>query len=217
MSITNNLASIKTRIITAARRAGRNPKDIRLLVAGKYATADQLLQLIKAGHKLIGENRAQDLKRKYQAIGDQAEWHFIGHLQRNKVKAVLPYITTLHSLDNLRLAQELEKQLVKINKTLPVLVEVNTSREITKSGIYPEDTPQFIKSLSQFPHLKVTGLMTMAAQVTSPEDNRPHFKTLSQLAQTTGLSELSMGTSQDFEVAIAAGATIVRLGRIVFS
>lgn len=202
-----SLSLIHTRITTAATRAGRDPHDVKLLVAGKYADTDQLLQLIKAGQKLIGENRAQDLTRKYTVIGNQAEWHFIGHLQRNKIRDVVPLISLLHSLDSLRLAEALEKELTKIDKILPVLVEVNTSFEAAL---------QLIKDCQSLPHLNLTGLMTMGAFVTDPEKNRSHFRSLRQLAQTVNLPELSMGTSQDFEVAIEEGATIIRLGRIVF-
>lgn len=199
MSIANNLNSIKARIAEAAGRVGRDPKEIKLLVAGKYADVEQLRQLIAAGQKLIGENRAQDLTRKYAVIGDQAEWHFIGHLQRNKVKAVVPIITMLHSLDSLRLADELEKQLTKISKILPVLIEVNVAGEVTN---------ELVKYCRSLPHLKLKGLMTM---------NRSGFSTLRQLAGKYNLPELSMGTSADFEAAIEAGATMIRLGRIVFS
>ena len=135
MSIKTNLEIIKARVARAAGRVGRDSKEIKLLVAGKYADIKQLEELIEAGQKLIGENRAQDLTRKYAVIGDQAEWHFIGHLQRNKVKDVIPLITMLHSLDSIRLADELERQLGKINKVLPVLIEVNVAGEVTKSGI----------------------------------------------------------------------------------
>ena len=207
MSISTNLKLINQRLIKAADKAGRNPRDIKLLVAGKYADADQLLQLIKAGQVLIGENKAQDLKHKYQVIGDQAEWHFIGHLQRNKVKDVVSLISMLHSLDSLRLANELEKQLQKINKILPVLIEVNVAGEVTKSGISLQALDELVKHCHNLPHLKLKGLMTM---------NQHHFHTLRQLAKSYNLPELSMGTSQDFEVAIEEGATIIRLGRIVF-
>lgn len=199
MSIKTNLETIKARVAEAARSVGRDPKEIKLLVAGKYADIKQLEELIKAGQKLIGENRAQDLSRKYAVIGDQAEWHFIGHLQRNKVKDVVPLVTMLHSLDSIRLADELEKQLGKINKVLPVLIEVNVAGEVTN---------ELVKYCRNLPHLKLKGLMTM---------NRSGFSTLRQLAQNYHLSELSMGTSADFEVAIEEGATMIRLGRIVFS
>lgn len=220
MSIAANLTAIKIRIAQAAHRAGRDPQDIKLLVAGKYADASQLVQLIKAGQRLslkdqgsakqvlIGENKAQDLKQKYATIGDQAEWHFIGHLQRNKVKDVVPLITMLHSLDSIRLADELEKQLTKINKILPVLIEVNIAGEVTKSGVSIRELDGLVKHCRNLPHLKLEGLMTM---------NRSEFSNLRQLAQKYHLPELSMGTSADFEMAVEEGATIVRLGRIVFS
>ena len=209
MSLITNLVRLKARIAQAAFRAGRNPDDIKLLIAGKYATADQLLQLIKAGQKIIGENRVQDLQAKFAVIGDQAEWHFIGRLQRNKVKDVVPIITMLHSLDSSRLADELEKQLAKIDKTLPVLIEINLAAEATKSGVSPDELQQLIHHCRTLPHLKLVGLMTMSRSA--------HFQALRQLAHQYHLPELSMGTSADFELAIETGATIIRLGRIVFS
>ena len=209
MSISTNLKLIKQRLVKAARKSGRNPADIQLLVAGKYADAGQLLQLIKVGQTLVGENRAQDLKTKYAIIGDQAEWHFIGHLQRNKVKLVVPLISMIHSLDSLRLADELDKELTKLNKILPVLIEVNLAAEVTKSGVSLKDLDQLVKHCLSLPHLKLVGLMTMSQP--------SYFKILRQLAQKYHLPELSMGTSQDFEAAIEAGATIIRVGRLVFS
>src|SRR3989344_4584522 len=207
MSIKTNLEIIKARVARAAGRVGRDSKEIKLLVAGKYADIKQLEELIEAGQKLIGENRAQDLTRKYAVIGDQAEWHFIGHLQRNKVKDVVPLVTMLHSLDSIRLADELERQLKKINKVLPILIEVNVAGEVTKSGISFQELDELVKHCHYLPHLKLKGLMTM---------NQHHFHTLRQLAKSYNLPELSMGTSQDFEMAIEEGATMIRLGRIVF-
>ena len=204
MSLATNLASIKTRITQAAQRSGRDPQSIKLVVAGKYANAGKLLQAIKAGVKIIGENRAQDLIKKHQVIRDRVNWHFIGHLQTNKVKQVVPIISLLHSLDSSHLADELEKQLRKINKILPVLVEVNFD-EATKFGITPGKLPSLISYCRKLPHLKLVGLMTM--------NHSSHFRALRQLARKYRLPKLSMGTSQDFEVAIEEGATFIRLGR----
>src|SRR3990167_1328279 len=188
MSIKTNLAIIKARVARAAERVGRDPKQVKLLVAGKYADVGQLEELIRAGQRLIGENRAQDLVKKYAVIGDQAEWHFIGHLQRNKVKDVVPLVTMLHSLDSIRLADELERQLKKINKVLPILIEVNVAGEVTKSGISFQELDELVKHCHNLPHLKLKGLMTM---------NQHHFPTLRQLAKSYNFPELSMGTSQD--------------------
>jgi pyridoxal phosphate enzyme (YggS family) len=224
MSLKANLNQIKSRIRAAAQRANRNPQNIQLVIAGKYAGVKLTQQAIAAGVKIIGENRAQDLKQKYQTIGNQVDWHFIGHLQRNKVKIVAPIIKLLHSLDSLRLAEKLEQQLKKINKTLPVLIEVNTSQESSKFGVSEAETIDLVQKCSQLPHVKVVGLMTMGALVKKPEENRPNFVDLRQLAQTTSqkkiphtsMEHLSMGTTIDFEVAIEEGATLVRLGSALF-
>ncbi len=216
-SISGNLSILKNGIAIAAKKVGRNPNDVKLVVAGKYADAKTLQSAIDAGVKIIGENRAQDLRDKYKIIGDKVEWHFIGALQTNKIKYVAPVATLIHSIDNERLANELEKYLTKINKTLPVLVEINTSGESTKHGVTPEAAGQLAKVCNQLAHINLIGLMTMGAEVDNPEANRSNFRLLKKIADKLALKELSMGTTRDFEVAIEEGATIVRIGSAIFS
>lgn len=224
MKIQENLKAIKLRIKLATKRVGRNPKDIQLVVAGKYADVDTTLQSITAGVKIIGENREQDLRQKFKVIGNQVDWHFIGHLQRNKVKSVIKIVSMIHSVNSLRLANELEKRLAKIDKKLPVLIEVNTSGEKTKHGLPPNKVPNLAKLISNFKHLNLVGLMTMGALASHPEENRKNFKTLANLLKqinqlklpNISLTQLSIGTTQDFEIAIEEGATLVRVGSAIF-
>ena len=216
MSIHHNLITIQEGIRKAAERSGRNFPDIKLVVAGKYADAQTLQEAIEAGVKIIGENKAQDLRDKYKILGDQVEWHFIGHLQSNKVKYVAPIVTLIHSLDSEKLVIELEKYLTKINKRLKILIEVNTSGESTKHGISSEQLEPLATVCKKLTHIKLIGLMTMGADVDNPDNNRPHFRSLKKLADQLQLKELSMGTTRDFEVAIEEGATIVRIGSAIF-
>ena len=216
MSIHHNLITIQEGIRKAAERSGRNFPDIKLVVAGKYADAQTLQEAIEAGVKIIGENKAQDLRDKYKILGDQVEWHFIGHLQSNKVKYVAPIVTLIHSLDSEKLVIELEKYLTKINKRLKILIEVNTSGESTKHGVDPQSAAALAAVCKKLSHLELVGLMTMGADVDNPDNNRPHFRSLKKLADQLQLKELSMGTTRDFEVAIEEGATIVRIGSAIF-
>ena len=216
MSIHHNLITIQEGIRKAAERSGRNPHDIKLVVAGKYADVSTLQEVINAGVKIIGENKAQDLVKKYQAIGDKVDWHFIGALQTNKIKYVAPVVTMIHSLDSEKLAIELEKYLSRINRSLKVLIEVNTSGESTKHGILPEQLEPLAIVCKKLTHIKLMGLMTMGADVDNPQNNRPNFRSLKELSTKQKLAELSMGTTRDFEVAIEEGATIVRIGSAIF-
>lgn len=223
MELKFNLKSVNSRIIQAAKRTNRNPQQIHLVVAGKYADIPTTQSAIKAGVKIIGENREQDLRNKFKAIGGKVDWHFIGHLQTNKVKSVINIVSLIHSVDSFKLAQKINQQLSLINQQLPILIEVNTSGEYSKQGINPSKTLSFVKKISQFKHLKLQGLMTMGALVKKPEDNRKNFKLLNNLQQKIStkfnlknFNQLSMGTTQDFEVAIEEGATLVRVGSAIF-
>ena len=225
MSIATNISSVNDRILSAAKRVNRNPKEIKLVVAGKYVDSQKIREVIKAGAKIIGENREQDLKRKFKAIGNKADWHFIGHLQRNKVKSVIGMVSMIHSLDSFRLAQELEKRLSNKHKKITALIEVNTSNETTKHGLVPNKVMNFAKKFSEFEYLKIVGLMAMGSFVKNAEENRQNFRELRKLLnkinsqQFKGANKykhLSMGTTQDFEIAIEEGATLVRVGSAIF-
>lgn len=225
MTVSHNIKSVREKIAHAAKRAGRNPKDIKIVIAGKYADTKSTLAVIKAGATIIGENREQDLKHKFSRIRHKAQWHFIGHLQRNKVKSVIKIVSMIHSLDRFSLAEELEKQLKSTHKKLQALIEVNTSGEKSKFGVLPNEAIDLSIKCSQFKQLKIVGLMTMGALVKDPEKNRDDFKSLHHLLQkirsqhfrgANKYKHLSMGTSQDYVVAVEEGATFVRIGRAIF-
>ena len=194
-------------IAEAARRAGRSPEDVELLAAVKYLAVEQVGMLLEAGVTLLGENRAQALEEKAAAWGgrDDIRWHFIGQLQSRKVKQVLPHVELIHSVASDSALKELGKHGTAETE---VLVEVNVAGEEGKAGVLERDLDAFVERCP----VKVVGLMTMPPLAGSPEDNRPHFARLRELAEARGLPQLSMGTSQDFTVAVEEGATIVRLG-----
>ena len=185
--------------------AGRNPDEIEILAAVKYLPAAQLPALRDGGITLVGENRAQELKQKTEAFPDAFTWDFIGQLQSRKVKQILPYVRYIHSVASESVLTQLERH---APPDAQVLVEVNVARESGKSGIDPDDLNDFIERSP----VEVVGLMTMPPLAADPEQSRPHFAHLRRLAEERGLRHLSMGTSQDFTVAVDEGATIVRLG-----
>ena len=173
-----------------------------IVAATKYVSVDEMAVLADAGVEVVGENRAQDLERKHVEYGDTFRWHFIGHLQSNKVKVVNRNCELVHSLDSDSAASRL---------AVPALVEVNLAGESSKSGIVQEDLPRFLELYGD-----VRGLMTMPPETGDPEASRPYFIRLRELAEQHGLKELSMGTSQDYRVAVEEGATLVRVGAILY-
>jgi uncharacterized pyridoxal phosphate-containing UPF0001 family protein len=177
--------------------------DVTIVAATKYVAPSDMRVLVEAGIELVGENRAQDLQAKHSEYRDAFRWHFIGHLQSNKVKVVSEICELVHSLDSESAARRL---------SVPALIEVNLSGEATKSGVAPDDLPRF---LGLYPDVR--GLMTMPPETADAEVSRPYFRRLAQLAREHGLHELSMGTSQDYRVAAEEGATIVRLGSVLYA
>jgi hypothetical protein len=175
---------------------------VTIVAATKYVSVADMAVLADAGVETVGENRAQDLERKHAEYGDAFRWHFIGHLQSNKAKLVSRICELVHSLDSESAARRL---------TAPALVEVNLASEATKSGIPPEELPRFLELYDQ-----VRGLMTMPPETGDPESSRPYFRRLRELAGEHGLTELSMGTSQDYRVAVEEGATLVRVGSVLY-
>ena len=184
------------------RIRGEIGPDVAIVAATKYVRFEEMDALAQAGIEIVGENRAQDLERKHAAYGDAFRWHFIGHLQSNKAKAVNGVCELVHSLASESAARRLQ---------VPALVEVNLSGEPSKSGVSPEELPSL---LTAYPDVR--GLMTMPPAAADPEDSRPYFRRLRELAAAHGLAELSMGTSQDYRVAVEEGATLVRLGSVLF-
>ena len=175
---------------------------VTVVAATKYVSLDELGILAEAGVEIVGENRAQDLAAKHARYGDAFRWHFIGHLQSNKVKVVNPICELVHSLDSESAARRL---------TVPALLEVNLAGEASKSGIAPQEIPGW---LERFPNIR--GLMTMPPLADDPEASRPWFRRLAELARVHGLTDLSMGTSQDWRVAVGEGATLIRVGSTLF-
>jgi PLP dependent protein len=203
-----NVEEAREEIGQAARASGREPADVELLAAIKYLPADQLPVLADAGITLVGENRAQELASKVAAHGELFSWDFIGQLQSRRVRQIVPHVRVLHSLASESAMRELERHAASARPGMEVLLEVELSGEHGKAGIAPDDVPAYLERCP----LPVTGLMTMPPLATSPEDSRRWFSMLRELAQAHGLRRLSMGTTQDFAVAVEEGATIVRIG-----
>jgi pyridoxal phosphate enzyme (YggS family) len=203
-----NLERVREEIAAAARRADRDPGDVTLLAAVKYIPLEELPALAEAGLSILGENRAQDLEAKAKAHPDFT-WHFIGQLQSRKVKQILPYATLIHSVASDSALRQLERHGTPETE---VLVEVNVAGDEAKAGVAPADLGGFIERCPA----RVTGLMTMPPFTSDPEESRPAFARLRELAGEHGLRHLSMGTTQDYVVAVEEGATIVRLGTILY-
>jgi pyridoxal phosphate enzyme (YggS family) len=203
-----NLERVRAEVTTAAERAGRDPAAVQVLAACKYVSVEELPALAAAGIRLLGENRAQELVRKVRAHGDLFTWDFIGALQSKHVRAIVPHVRLIHSLASESALRELERNANRARAGMKVLIEVNLAGDPAKSGVAPERLPSFIER-SPFP---VAGLMAMPPLADDPERSRPYFARLRELAGEQGLTELSMGTSQDFAVAVEEGATIVRIG-----
>src|SRR5207248_1677427 len=185
-----------------ARIRGEMGESVTIVAATKYVSVADMAVLAQAGVDVVGENRAQDLERKHAEYGDTFRWHFIGHLQSNKAKVVNRICELVHSLDAESAARKL---------TVPALLEINLSGEASKSGIDPRDLPRFLQLSDD-----VRGLMTMPPETNDPEASRPYFRRLRELAETHGLRELSMGTSQDYPIAAEEGATLVRVGSVLY-
>lgn len=224
MSITENIERVRARIAAACQRCGRHPNDIQLVAVTKNIDVAHIRTAIRAGVQILGENRVQEAMPKFEEIGAEARWHMIGHLQRNKVKQALQFAEMIQSVDSLRLAREIQKQAEKLTRPVDILLEVNTSGEESKFGFPPEETLGAVQEISALPDLNIKGLMTIGAFLPDPEDVRPCFRRLRELKEkidnlqidNVGMSILSMGMTDDFEVAIEEGATMVRIGRLIF-
>lgn len=211
------LARVRDRIVQAAFRAGREPLEVRLVAVSKDRTVEEILEAYRAGQRIFGENRAQELEEKAGRLPPDIEWHFVGPLQRNKVKLVRPRVSLLHSLDRARLARSWRKG---PGMPPPVLVEVNVAGEDQKLGVPPERAGELVRA-AVAADLEVRGLMTIPPRVDRPEQARPYFERLAALrqelqAEWPQIQELSMGMTEDFEVAVEAGSTYVRVGRAIF-
>lgn len=222
--IKSNLAEIEERIAKAAARFGRKPEEIELVAVTKTVPVPRIREALAAGITNLGENRVQELRAKYEEIGSEANWHLIGHLQTNKVKYIVDKVVLIHSLDRYSLAQELQKRAEAIDRVIPVLVQVNIAEEETKFGLHRDEVIPFLEKIAPMSNIKVQGLMTIAPLVSAQETVRPVFRSLYRLAQEIAdlnydhveMRYLSMGMTNDYEVAIEEGANMVRIGSGIF-
>jgi PLP dependent protein len=237
--LTDNLKRIRERIHNACERRGRRPEDVRLIAVTKTVEVDIIRSGIEAGLHDLGESRVQELIKRGSMIREHLSrrramepdhappdprWHMIGHLQRNKVRALLPWVDVIHSLDSLRLAEEISNEAGRQGRTVPVLIELNVSGEKNKHGIAVGAASYFTAHIISLPNIRICGLMTMAPLADDPESSRPHFARLRELFEDLraekvagpDFRELSMGMSNDFEVAVEEGATMIRVGTNLF-
>lgn len=223
--INKNLQTIRHRMRVACEKSNRPSNEVRLLLATKTVNSDKIIWALEQGETLIGENKVQELKQKGNAIkGLKPEVHFIGHLQSNKIKEVIKWVTCIESIDRLAIAQKLHKRLVYEGKTMDIFIQVNTSYEDSKFGVSPEGALDLIRKIALLDTLKIKGLMTIGLFSAVPEEVRKCFKLLKEIQQqakalelpNVELKELSMGMSGDLEVAIEEGATIIRVGTAIF-
>ncbi len=224
MSIKENLEIINSKIADAASGSGKNPEDITLVGVSKRISNELIIEGIRSGLINLGENYAQEFRDKYEILNkdhDKVIWHFIGHLQKNKIKYVIGKIALFHSLNSAALAEEINKRAEKLGINANMLIEINTSEEESKTGITIEESDKLLKKARQLKNITINGFMTMAPYSADPEDARPYFRKLrqyrdSKLPDYPDAKELSMGMSGDFEVAVEEGATIVRVGTAIF-
>jgi len=215
-AIAANIAAVRRRIEAAAERAGRDPASVRLVAVSKLFPAEAVIAAYEAGQRTFGENRVQEAAQKIEAVAAHAarpEWRLIGRLQTNKARAALGLFDIIESVDSLRLAQALS---ARATTDFPVLVEVNVAGEPSKGGFTAGEAVSAVASIAALPRLDVRGLMTVAPAAPDPEDVRPIFRALAMAARRLELPELSMGMSNDFEVAVEEGATVVRIGTAIF-
>ena len=222
--VVENYRDVEARVAAACERAGRPREDVTLIAVSKTKPVEMIQELLPIGVVDFGENHAQEVVAKTEVITQPLNWHFIGHLQRNKVKYVVGRTCLIHSVSSLRLAEEIQKESVKKELVTNVLIEVNIADEETKSGISSEEAIELVKEVATLPNLKIMGLMAIAPPVESPEENRGYFRQMKELQQQIAsmnipgveMKELSMGMTGDFEVAIEEGATMVRVGTAIF-
>lgn len=215
---------VNERIRSAAEAAERDPAAVRLVAVSKTRPAADISAAFRAGQTVFGENYIQELVPKLEEVHEDAQWHFIGHLQSNKVKYIAGRVSLIHSVDRISLAQEIDRQWGRLGKICEVLIQVNISGETTKSGTTEAGAIQLVRECALLPNIRVKGLMTMPPFFDDPDAARPYFIELRRLAETISglqisgveMKELSMGMSGDFETAIQEGATLVRVGTAIF-
>lgn len=219
-----NLIQVEEKINAACQRSGRSRNEVTLIAVSKTKPIPMLAEIYEEGVRDFGENKVQEILEKHDVLPNDIKWHMIGHLQRNKVKAVIDKVSLIHSVDSFRLAEEINIQAKKKNITVPILVQVNIAGEDTKFGITKEDAIALVEQIAELDNLRIQGLMTIAPLVNDPEDNRQYFRGIRQLSvdirnkniDNVCMDILSMGMTGDYEVAIEEGATMVRVGTGIF-
>ncbi len=224
MMLKENLYDVQKRVEAACQRAGRDAREVTLIAVSKTKPVSMIEEIMDEGVIDFGENKPQELRDKYEVLPKNLKWHMIGHLQRNKVKYIIDKACMIHSVDSLRLAETIQQEAMKLDLIMPVLIEVNISREDSKFGVSPEETEELVRQAAKLPNLKVEGLMTIAPFVEKAERNRVYFSNLRKLyvdiksknIDNVNMCNLSMGMTGDYEIAIEEGATLVRVGTGIF-
>jgi pyridoxal phosphate enzyme, YggS family len=222
--VKENLEQVKKNIEAACIRAGRSQSEVTLIAVSKTKPVSMIQEAVDAGVLEFGENKVQEIMDKYDQLPHNLHWHLIGHLQTNKVKYIVDKTVLIHSVDSLKLAEQIEKESARRNIISNILIEVNIAKEDSKFGVMEEDTPKLVEEISKFGHICVKGLMTIAPFVDNPEKNREHFRKLRRLSidikskniDNVTMDVLSMGMTGDYQVAIEEGATMVRVGTGIF-
>lgn len=223
-TIQENIKAVEDRIAAECQKAGRDPEDVTLIAVSKTKPVEMLREAYEYGCRDFGENKVQELLDKYEEMPRDIRWHMIGHLQRNKVKYIVDKVYLIHSVDSLRLAEEISKEAVKKNVCVNILVEVNVANEETKFGTTCEEVKQLVQDIAKLPNICVKGLMTIAPFVENAEKNRPFFSNLKKISvdimeeniDNITMENLSMGMTGDYAVAVSEGATCVRVGTGIF-
>ena len=220
----DNLKNVEERVQAACDRAGRKREEVTLIAVSKTKPVEMLQEIYDENIRDFGENKVQELCDKIEKMPKDIKWHMIGHLQRNKVKYIVDKVEMIHSVDSIRLAETIDKEAEKHGVIANILIEVNVAKEESKFGLMPEEVPEFVEKIAGFPHIRVKGLMTIAPFVENPEKNRTVFADLRKLSvdiakknvDNVNVSILSMGMTNDYQVAIEEGATMVRVGTGIF-
>lgn len=223
-TIRDHLNEVRKNIQKACEKAGRSPQEVTLIAVSKTKPLFMLEEAYEAGARDFGENKVQEILEKHPKMPEDARFHMIGHLQRNKVKQVLPHAVLIHSVDSYRLAEQISQEAGKLGITAKILLEVNVAKEESKFGMMPEDVEEMAGQIAALPHLQIEGLMTIAPFVDDPEKNRPVFRKLYQLSvdikkkniDNVNMGVLSMGMTGDYQVAVEEGSTMIRVGTGIF-
>ena len=222
--IKENIENVERKIQAACDRSGRKREDVLLLAVSKTIDVPRIKEAVECGLTSLGENKVQEIMDKYEPMGEGVKWHLIGHLQTNKVKYIIDKVELIHSVDSLKLAEEISKRAKAKGITANILLEINAAGEESKFGLKPEECEEAVREISILDNIKIRGLMTVAPNVENPEENRIYFKQMKQLLvdinvkkiDNVNMDVLSMGMTGDYEVAIEEGATIVRVGTGIF-